>query len=431
MSLLFTPAKIGKLELPNRIMRSATAERMADEAGYPRQQYYDFYQELAAGGVGLIITGHMYVHPSGKCHPEMTGVYEDAQIPGLAKLADIIHAEGGKVVAQINHGGMQCAKEAVNGTIAPSKIEAEFLQQPAREMTIEEIEMLVKAYAQAAWRIQESGCDGVQLHGAHGYLINQFLSPFVNKRDDEWGGDFERRTRFLQELTKAVRSQVGIDYPVMIKFGMQDGIAEGLSADEGAGVIALMADMGLDGIEISGGIRAPNSQKGINRPEKEAYFRPLVQQPPRGGLGGGVLRGWSGHSGSRWEGAPRGEPHGLLHLTRIMYRRANPSRVFFRYPRWQRHQPRALLPASTGLVPPLQKRLPSGHHRRILCKRRTHRRWRSTGQQRRGLQRLRHPPTHLPQIPGFGGTVSRRLRRLIPRPGPLPPTRWRIFHLVR
>jgi 2,4-dienoyl-CoA reductase-like NADH-dependent reductase (Old Yellow Enzyme family) len=278
MSLLFNPAKIGTLELPNRIMRSATAERMADEAGYPRTQLYDLYRELAAGGVGLIVTGHMYVHPSGKCHPEMTGVYEDDQIHGLAKLADIIHAEGSKVVVQINHGGMQCAKEVVGGTIAPSAIEADFLQQPAREMTMGEIEMLIEAYTQAARRCKAAGFDGVQLHGAHGYLINQFISPFVNQRDDEWGGDFEGRTLFLREVAKAVRAQVGPDYPVMIKFGMEDGVEGGLTAQEGAHVIALMAEMGLDGIEISGGIRAPNTKKGINRPEKEAYFRPLVQQ---------------------------------------------------------------------------------------------------------------------------------------------------------
>ena len=278
MELLFTPGKIGTLEIPNRMMRSATAECMADDAGYPRQQYYDFYRELAAGGVGLIVTGHMYVHPSGKCHPEMTGVYDDDQVPGLAKLAKVIHAEGGKVVVQINHGGMQCAKDVVDGTIAPSAITEDFLQQPAREMTVAEIEILIEAYVQAARRVKEAGCDGVQLHGAHGYLINQFLSPYVNKREDEWGGDFERRTRFLRVVSKAVRDQVGPTYPMMIKFGMQDGVAGGLSADDGARVISQMADMELDGIEISGGIQAPNSKKGIRRPEEEAYFRPLVQQ---------------------------------------------------------------------------------------------------------------------------------------------------------
>jgi 2,4-dienoyl-CoA reductase-like NADH-dependent reductase (Old Yellow Enzyme family) len=278
MSILFTPGKIGTLEIPNRLIRSATAERMADEAGRPREQYYDFYRELAAGGVGLIITGHMYVHPSGKCHPEMTGVYSDDLLPGLAKLADVIHTKGGKVVGQINHGGMQCSKEAVDGTIAPSAIKTEFLQQPNREMAVDEIEMLIEAFAQAALRVKEAGFDGLQLHGAHGYLINQFLSPFVNQRQDAWGGDFERRTRFLREVVKAVRAQVGPTYPVLIKFGMQDGVDGGLTAKEGAQAIARMAEMGLDGIEISGGLRATNSKKGIRRPNEEAYFRPLAQQ---------------------------------------------------------------------------------------------------------------------------------------------------------
>lgn len=278
MDKLFTTGNIGTLEISNRMMRSATAERMADQAGVPRQQYYDLYRSLAAGGVGLIVTGHMYVHPSGKCHPEMTGIYDDNQLPGLAKLADVIHSEGSKVMVQINHGGMQCAKDAVDGTIAPSAITEEFLQQPAREMTVNEIEMLIDAYAQAARRVKEAGFDGVQLHGAHGYLINQFISPFVNKRSDEWGGDFERRTLFLRRVCKAVRDQVSPTYPVMIKFGMQDGVEGGLSPEEGAQVISLMLDMDLDGVEISGGVRSVNSKKGIRRPEEEAYFRPLVQK---------------------------------------------------------------------------------------------------------------------------------------------------------
>jgi len=267
MNILFTAGYIGTLEIPNRMMRSATAERMADQAGYPREQYYDLYRQLAAGGVGLIVTGHMYVHPSGKCHPEMTGIYSDDHIPGLEKLANVIHREGGRVVVQINHGGMQCAKDVVDGTIAPSAISEDFLQQPAREMTADEIEMLVDAYAQAARRVKEAGFDGVQLHGAHGYLINQFLSPFVNKRSDGWGGDFNRRTRFLRSVCNAVRDQVGPTYPVMIKFGMQDGIEGGLSTDEGALVISLMADMGLDGVEISGGVKStiPKRASAIRR----------------------------------------------------------------------------------------------------------------------------------------------------------------------
>ena len=108
MNILFTPAKIGNLELKNRLVRSATAECMADDDGHPKPELERLYRQLAKGGVGLIITGHMYVHSSGQAHKGMTGIYKDDQIPGLKKLADVIHQEGGRVVVQINHGGMQC-----------------------------------------------------------------------------------------------------------------------------------------------------------------------------------------------------------------------------------------------------------------------------------------------------------------------------------
>ena len=153
MSILFTPAKIGSLEIPNRIIRSATAERMAnDHDGKPREQLKSLWVDLAKGGTGLIISGHLYIHPSGKCHPEMTGIYSDDLIPSLKECVDAVHDAGGKIAAQINHGGMQCAKESVAGTIAPSAVDEDFLAQPAREISTDEIEMLIDAFAQAARR---------------------------------------------------------------------------------------------------------------------------------------------------------------------------------------------------------------------------------------------------------------------------------------
>lgn len=278
MSSLFTPAKIGSLEIPNRIIRSATAERMASNLdGSPRKQLKSLWVALAKGGTGLIISGHMYVHPSGKCHPEMTGLYSDDLIPSLKDCADAVHAAGGKIAVQINHGGMQCHREAVDETIAPSAIDEIFLDQPAREMTTDEIKMLVKAYAQAARRAKEAGFDAVQIHAAHGYLISQFISPYTNRRSDEWGGDLQGRTRFLREVVFSVREQVGEECPVFIKFGMKDGLKGGLTAEMGAEVIALMADMGLDAVEISGGVQANSVRKGIRNASREAYFRPLVQ----------------------------------------------------------------------------------------------------------------------------------------------------------
>jgi 2,4-dienoyl-CoA reductase-like NADH-dependent reductase (Old Yellow Enzyme family) len=280
MSLLFTPTRIGNLELPNRLVRSATAEHMADSNGWPQPQLKQLYAELAKGGVGLIITGHMYVHPSGRAQPEMTGIYSDDLIPPLAELADAVHKAGGRIAVQINHGGMQCEKPA-SETIAPSAVDAPFLNQPAREITTEEIKLLIDAYAQAARRAQEAGFDAVQVHAAHGYLISEFLSPFVNRRSDEWGGDTNGRMTFLRAVCQAVREQVGPDYPVFTKLGMMDGVEGGLTPEAGAQIAGALEEMGLDALEISGGVEGDtriNVRPGIVPGEDEAYFRPLARE---------------------------------------------------------------------------------------------------------------------------------------------------------
>ena len=275
--MLFEPGAIGSLTLPNRLVRSATAERMADATGRPKPEMIALYRELARGGVGLIISGHMYVDPSGKCHPEMTGIYADHLIPDLSELAAAVHEEGGRVVVQINHGGMQCSHKTVPDAIAPSDIEAEFLRRPAREMTPAEIEQTIDAYAQAARRARAAGFDGVQIHGAHGYLVSQFLSPRVNRRTDEWGGDLEDRMAFLRAVCRAVREEVGPGYPMLIKLRMEDGVEGGLTAEEGARVVAALAEMGLDGVEISGGIGG-STNLNIRTKADEAYFRPLARR---------------------------------------------------------------------------------------------------------------------------------------------------------
>ncbi len=278
---LFTPGDIGSLTLPNRLVRSATAEDMATAEGRPTAQLKQLYQELVSGGVGLIITGHMYVHPSGKAHAEMTGIYSDELIPDLAELADAVHQAGGRVVVQINHGGMQCSREVVPETIAPSAVEAPFLKRSPRAMAPSEIDSVIQAYGQAARRVKQAGFDGVQIHGAHGYLINQFLSPFVNHRTDEWGGNLENRMRFLRAVCQVVQEQVGREYPLLIKLGMVDGVEGGLTVEEGAQVVTALEEMGLDGVEISGGIgggRVQNVRKGVKGVADEAYFRYLAQQ---------------------------------------------------------------------------------------------------------------------------------------------------------
>ena len=281
MNILFKPGRIGTLELPNRLVRSATAEAMADDGGRPRPALLQLYRELARGGVGLIISGHFFVHPSGKAHAEMTGAHDDRLVPALAELADAVHQEGGRLVAQINHGGVQCHRDVTDSVMGPSPFDPPWQEVPVRPMTEGQIETIIDAYGQAARRVQEASFDGVQIHAAHGYLIGQFLSPFVNRRGDRWGGDLSGRTRFLTEVSRAIRDQVGLDYPVLIKLGMLDGMDGGLTVAEGVQVAAKLAATGIDGVELSGGMGGASSMNtipGIRTEGDEAYFRPLAQE---------------------------------------------------------------------------------------------------------------------------------------------------------
>ena len=281
MTKLFEPGKIGSLQLPNRLIRSATAERLASEEGSVTPKLVALYQELALGGVGLIISGHLYIHPQGKCHTEMTAIYEDRFIPGLQALTDAVHTAGGKVAAQINYGGLGCSTETVETALSASDVFSKHFNRPAHAMVEEEVLDVIQAYGKAARRAKKAGFDAVQIHGAHGYLISQFLSPLINRRTDRWGGSPEKRMQFLRDVAQCVRENVGPDYPVLIKLGLMDGIEGGLSLAEGLDVLAALPEMGIDAVEISGGFSGEkfiNSAKGIKPGQNEAYFHYWAEQ---------------------------------------------------------------------------------------------------------------------------------------------------------
>jgi 2,4-dienoyl-CoA reductase-like NADH-dependent reductase (Old Yellow Enzyme family) len=281
---LFSPMRLGSLELRNRLVRSATAEYLATEpVGRATASLATLYKELARGGVGLIITGHAFVAPEGKAHSEMLSAHCDQVIPGLKTLTEAVHAEGGRVALQMNHGGRQCDPSCTPRTVAPSAVPPASGSRP-REMTAGEIVAAVDAFGQAARRARLAGFDAIQIHGAHGYLIGQFLSPHTNRRADTWGGDFERRLGFLAAVCEAVRGQVGPDYPVFIKLGMMDNlerVPDGLTPDDGARIVARLADLGLDALEVSGGYGGGadfNTRVGVGSKMPEAYFRPLARR---------------------------------------------------------------------------------------------------------------------------------------------------------
>ena len=256
MSILFEKTNIRGMELKNRLVRSATHEGMADDNGFPTQDLFKLYERLAKGGVGLIITGYALVSRDGKSpFLGMQGIDRDEHIPKYRELVDHVHQNGAKIAMQIVHCGRQTTKEAIGmDPLAPSPVKDKSLFVMPREMTDEDIKRIIEAFAQACRRARESGFDAVQIHGAHGFLINQFLCPHTNRRKDQWGGSIENRMRFLKELYYRCRQEVGDDYPILIKINAHDNMKKGLKLEESVVMAEMMAGMGFDGIEVSCGI---------------------------------------------------------------------------------------------------------------------------------------------------------------------------------
>ncbi|MDP2920543.1 MAG: NADH:flavin oxidoreductase [Dehalococcoidia bacterium] len=285
---LFEPFKIKNTTLQNRIMRSATWDATADEAGAVTDHSIAIYERLARGSIGLIVTGYAYVSsPLGKANPGQYGVYSDDLIPGWKRLAKAVHGGGdSKIAAQIVHAGINSGWLVEHGftPLAVSKLPD--FNRPHRELTDGEIEQIIEDVAAAAVRVREAGFDAVQLHGAHGYQMSQFASPLFNRRTDRWGGSAEKRRRFHLEVVRRARKAVGNDYPVLIKFGVQDDREGGMPFSEGLEICREMEKAGIDSIEISGGVGGGASlaiQEGeIDRPvfrERAAAVKKVVSVP--------------------------------------------------------------------------------------------------------------------------------------------------------
>lgn len=277
MSVLFEPTEIKGVRLENRFVRSATWEGMATEEGACTPRLSELVVRLADGGVGLIITSHAYVSKEGQASPWQLGIHADEMVRGLGEMVHEVHARGGRIFAQIAHGGI-LASPQLSGQepIGPSRVN-ELVSSPHREMSLEDVHGIIEAFGLAASRAKEAGFDGVQIHAAHGYLLSQFLSPAFNRRKDRYGGSLENRARALMEVCGRVRTAVGHDFPVMVKMNCQDYLDGGLSLEESARVAEMLSIAGVDGIEVSGGTLLSGkfipSRLGISSPEKEAYFQ--------------------------------------------------------------------------------------------------------------------------------------------------------------
>lgn len=282
MNILFEPIRIKSMTLRNRFVRSATYDGCCNRNGGVTDKQIKLFTELSDGGVGLIVTGIAYVHPSGQISPFQNTIAHDASIPGLKRLTQAVHDRGAKIAIQLFHAGRESAgflepknEQAIGPSVVPND---PFFKKDYRAATRKEIRMLVRAFGDAAERAKAAGFDAVQLHGAHAYLLSQFLSPYTNRRDDEYGGSFENRLRLHREIYLNIRKKVGESYPILIKTGGEDGFAGGLSFREGREAAERFSQWGFDALELSQGLRGnwyeeTEFRTKIDRIEKEAYFR--------------------------------------------------------------------------------------------------------------------------------------------------------------
>ena len=278
MLKMFSPWKMGSLEMPNRLMRSATWEGMADK-GLATPRLAGLLGDLAKGGVGLVVTGYAYVLPEGQGLPNQTGIHTDACVEPLAGLAHAIHEGGAKAAVQLAHAGGHTRSELIGrNPLGPTARINQAIDEKVEELSPDQVAETIAAFGAGARRAKQAGFDAVQLHAAHGYLLNQFLSPNTNRRTDKYGGSPENRLRFVMEAYQAVRRAVGDDYPVYIKLNLDDGLDGGLKPPEALKAALTLEAAGMDAIEVSGGIAGggkphKNSPgRVVKKPEQEGYF---------------------------------------------------------------------------------------------------------------------------------------------------------------
>jgi len=285
LKTLFSPEKIGNIQIKNRIVRSATYVRRAEKYGMVGDQLIHFYRELAQGGTGLIISGFTAVDPSGTASVYQVRLDEDSFISGHQKLVSAIHDYPyTKIAAQIAHTGRQGVHPKYP-PVAPSAVPDKTTGLTPRELKIEEIRELISKFVNTGYRAYIAGYDMVQLHAAHGYLLSNFISPYTNRRVDEFGGNSENMARILIEIYNGLRDKIGNSFPIIIKLQTKDFVPGGLILDDATKITKILVDHGFDAIEPSGGIaetqvgvKEAYPSKAIKTPEEENYFLPICEK---------------------------------------------------------------------------------------------------------------------------------------------------------
>ncbi len=288
--------RIGGLDLKNRLVRAATSETMATDDGASTDELVKLYSDLARGGAGLIITGHIYVEPRGQYEPRQLGLDRDDRVTPLARVTEAVHRHGGIIFAELSHAGSQSLIPEIVPR-APSIVPNAIFARPPTEMTDGDIRAVIADFGAAAARAKRAGFDGIHLHSGNGYLLAQFNSPHANRRSDRWGGDAQRRMQFILDVYAAVREAVGPDFPVTARLGLADAVSDGLKLEDGLAIARELAARGLAALEVTYGVMTSYREnirpyagtmrwraiadgmvhRALSAPVPEAYYRPFAR----------------------------------------------------------------------------------------------------------------------------------------------------------
>ena len=254
MKFLFTPFHIKHLEIPNRIVMPGLASFLIEDDGSITDKTIEHYRLRAAGGPGMVIVEACAVSPEGIVSHHQARIYDDRFVEGFAKIAQVIRAEGAVPAIQIHHAGRQTSSRVIKQKpFAPSPLPCPTIRGDVEPLTKEKIQELIQKFADAAVRAVQAGFELLEIHGAHGYLINQFLSRFSNIREDEYGGDVEGRARFAQEIIREIRKRIGKDFPLSFKISAQEFVPNGLTVEESIKILKLLVKEGIDVVQVSAG----------------------------------------------------------------------------------------------------------------------------------------------------------------------------------
>ncbi len=263
MKTLFTPVKIRNREVKNRLSKTASGETCATADGFITEDYVNWYKKFAKGGLGLIHSGAVYTLESGKVVPFQPGLDSDDKIPGFKRTAEEVHKYDCLFLAQLNHPGrhLMPGPDLLPGkamkeieVVAPSPVRSQATMIKPRELTTEEIEEIIQSFIHAGCRAEEAGLDGVEIHGAHGFLISSFMSMRTNKRKDKFGGPLENRMRVFREIVEGIRKKTDDDFIITAKLNWTDGpFPKGITPDQLIEMVRTINNMDVDAIEISSG----------------------------------------------------------------------------------------------------------------------------------------------------------------------------------